>query len=940
MSDSIHLGSIFLKRSVTAGAGTMIPVISISPTTGVVESTIPGAPHPWKVNDVTVTGVTENPTTLAELGANAGDVISAKIKRYSAQAIVPDLPEVSPPSDNPIIITINATFDPASPTDQTEIRLVAPETADATAKVSLDALTLDSRDIRAEVIERDGDLVLPQSTAGVLQAEWRISTDAGYFVTTIETTVTAATAEEEADAGTPVTDGGTDNATDQVEAPGSNVPGNDLPTITSEPSFEPALPKTGQTVSLLPPTVDSQTASITLKSVLAGGIDVTGQVREISGTQTITVSAPGELVATWRVADGGAELAVEAKVVVSSSAGADLEKASVIVHRVDDVAPSGAIFEIKDISEDVYATAGFVWEFSDGGDYKALRDGHPWKIDGKRWCLTPKAVRVFETPGQVKWTLDIHYKGQHRRLSGSLDVRDPATVVPDANRFHVSPSGTFPKGAANTFASFDAAQKGALARSKDIKSPVAILFRAGEEHSAGFIEAADGFKNGLWITRYGDGVNPLLKPRSDQGSILTLRSFQGVKTSGLDFKAGWDQSTETNSLDKLYDGIAVENFNRHDYRTNLLLHDCRFEGCRFGVNMTVSVTNQDGKAVDFGYHSGTAVLSELQAIRPDTKGWSSLDYNFYGAAERIGFCGIRSNQHPDALGGGYGKNNTHNQHGIVRLVSARSAVMWAFDGDSKVGWTKVGSNKDGGLLKQIPAHQPVIRWGASGWLLGSESCLGGAVAEGGSGIHVGTSSSNAVSRPGRHTICNNLVVASANSMSAITAAYAGTSVHTNIVICPDSRPEYYSGFQNFIQLWGPGTQDEFGSIDFKFWAFSNSLINLNGKPCNKGNVATGGAVKEIIVSNNLVHAPKEYTGAVTSHGPLDDTVILQPQYKGHRWADSPKLDTAYATPANTVSLYRPLEGAGAIGAADPAKPVSELDFFGRLRGAVKNIGAI
>jgi hypothetical protein len=101
---------------------------------------------------------------------------------------------------------------------------------------------------------------------------------------------------------------------------------------------------------------------------------------------------------------------------------------------------------------------------------------------------------------------------------------------------------------------------------------------------------------------------------------------------------------------------------------------------------------------------------------------------------------------------------------------------------------------------------------------------------------------------------------------------------------------------------------------------------------------------QVQIGNNVVHRPN-YPGGFTGDAPLDTTRLgIEPRNLGYKWyaygsipAKIP-MDTSYATPANPLSLWRPLPGSPAIASATGAL-VAYDDFLGNVRPASASRGA-
>ena len=130
-----------------------------------------------------------------------------------------------------------------------------------------------------------------------------------------------------------------------------------------------------------------------------------------------------------------------------------------------------------------------------------------------------------------------------------------------------------------------------------------------------------------------------------------------------------------------------------------------------------------------------------------------------------------------------------------------------------------------------------------------------------------------------------------------------------------------------------------GADTFVVADYNNTVVCLPEQAAFDA-VAIDGDPAQFTVSNNVVYAPS--VQGQLDHvdlAPFDPMILFAPRHQGRWEASESSLQTQFATPPETISLFAPLSGSPVQGAAT-AGYVSLFDLRGNLRGPQASSGAL
>lgn len=592
----------------------------------------------------------------------------------------------------------------------------------------------------------------------------------------------------------------------------------------------------------------------------------------------------------------------------------------------DLIAPTGIVFQVKNIPQEVYHYGGFVWTFSDDESsdaYAVLRDDHLFKTTGKAKKIGPKANRAYTTTGSKSWSVTIYYQGYTRTISGTTTISQHENdAYADADTYYVSTSSDFPVGASNTYTDLGTCL---AATSGDAH----IRLRAGESFGHDGAQYTRSAAK-IVLSSYGEGARPEVYVNAlDTGDCFDVY-VQDLKVAGVRMFGNYDPTTESTTDANVRRGI---NSSSGGSDRTIFIHDLQTEG--IAHNIYAADDGTEGNTFTFDHR--LIFLSELHAI-------SRSNFALFGDAEVIALEGCNIDQVVGARGGGRPSSTpSTNIHGPTRIVRVLVYVNQCSNMYSPHGWQDpAGLPNHQGCQRLLTTSNP-----------GCESATTQCQMESGSPVISHESSAGAnYSKDwiGRHTYQSNYVIGTSNVPQMFMCGHAGTSILNNIFYFP-AVPTEDDKFQRFVEARAmeenPRGEDLAqppvvirGNIFAILASNAQGTVNTtNFKWISDETAWNNAGFYNLDFGDNLEYAPN-LTGlsdpVSADYSPIDTSTVLTPKYPGLVYWDQTTLDTTYASPTEGAALFQPQAGSAALGAASVRL---ELDFWGNPRSETTSIGA-
>jgi hypothetical protein len=282
--------------------------------------------------------------------------------------------------------------------------------------------------------------------------------------------------------------------------------------------------------------------------------------------------------------------------------------------------------------------------------------------------------------------------------------------------------------------------------------------------------------------------------------------------------------------------------------------------------------------------------------------------------------------------------NDRNSQGPVRLSEVGDFLCDGCDFFCNYGWSNGGTWPDGTAAIAV---QPIFRL----FQAETEAETGGRAiitrngAEIGAGGFVNITGVNVAAR-GNALVQGNFVLTTAMPGPVVGAGMGGVTTRGNLHVMPDVAG---AGPLRKSRSYGvpTGQSTPRQSLQAEPVAdYSNTVVCLNGQSDFVDDVDVDQDFLRFTVSNNVLYAPgiPGQPGHVDL-SPFDASPLFDPRFAGRLEPSDATVQTQYATPDDTPSLYRPQDGSPVIGAAT-AGYLSFFDLLGNARGAPAASGAV
>jgi hypothetical protein len=410
---------------------------------------------------------------------------------------------------------------------------------------------------------------------------------------------------------------------------------------------------------------------------------------------------------------------------------------------------------------------------------------------------------------------------------------------------------------ATTFAALQSAVDNA-------SGPLRILFKRGQSVPVSQVARVRATSATQWLNHlgaWGSGANPVIAPLHSNFlfEIKNANPVTHFTCENIDFKGGWDATTETG-----YPSRSPFIFLQSTTDCHHLISRCSFDGLE---NVWI----------------GCGANTNSTMIVADSVATNWRDYGAFihdGVNSRFALIGSRFQQHIDAQNGnvnGAGKNGFYNDHGPIRWSFLKDTYIACSDFFSRNGWSPLGPDN---------ADQPCIRVNSrnpSG--IPSTFNLDRCVCEG--GYQVVTIEGHDLSiteYPGNYLIDRALLIATSKTFkSFITAEYGGTTIRNTIGIATNSPSYHPNGWIGPVvvesQVPAPG------NLDAPMQLYGNSFINLRDAANDPGDnwpvVSEFAAFTNTTYENNIAHGPGLDTPVNAGSFDMSATIPgVTPRYKG------------------------------------------------------------
>lgn len=466
---------------------------------------------------------------------------------------------------------------------------------------------------------------------------------------------------------------------------------------------------------------------------------------------------------------------------------------------------------------------------------------------------------------------------------------------------------------------------------------VRILFKRGETYASNLGDdrlqrMTNAEMKCVLFSHWGDPADPPPKfVRFGQGQDNEFGNRTPAYIfDGIDFEGDYDPVTQTAGPDTL----TAMNFNDGSYK---LITNCRISKHSAGVHYAPQRDDSDGWTDPFLCVHNTE-MSELASY-----GLYAEDRNAPANMTTVVMLGVKDVDVGNAPSGGTGTiDGNANSQGPLRTWGRGLTIIDGCDFFGRYGWSGAGSWADGAT---VTAAQP-LRVFSTGTFDGTGRAFLTRISfEGDTILSLG--SAVATQPPTGNAVLDGFLhVCTAASKSSMSTQMGGMTVRNGLAIKPDPVASDVKPYLRFLATEmnkAEGTFIPDNALDAPIRVHNCTAVVLNDSPDTDVEILSNGAsFTDVTAENNLVYAP-DYPSQ-TDHldfAPFDSTELFAVRWLGRMEVqDNGVLDTDYAAPAGSVSLYQPEAGSPALDAATGTR-VALYDLLGSPRpGDGAAIGAL
>ncbi len=506
------------------------------------------------------------------------------------------------------------------------------------------------------------------------------------------------------------------------------------------------------------------------------------------------------------------------------------------------VAPAGIWFEASNASGfdvtgpgvgEVYDPTAheitWIWDFDDPGTF-ATPLNMPGAWNDKNVDYGQKTYHVFDTPGTYNvrvWGID--QSGNTGEHTVPVTILDPEVVYSGTRTICVSNQNDFtgaPAGA-QLVTTLDTARL----RLSALGQTGRILLRAGETFQEQFF--ANNSMINLRVGSFGAGAKPVLVPppvpaNYNTAVIFGLGNGNTVIDSvfyGLRFQGDWDAARETG--DPRGSGINYTAHNTVPFHA--LTYQCEFDG----------MGSQYYDALNDNDHLMASVDCDYTNWR-DYGVWFGAGLVNYLDNKRMALVGCAVHQKQNACRNGQGKIGLGNDHGPLRYVDNKQAVISTCDFYSANSWA-IGV-------------QPCIRLAQAdnnnpgGYFLN----MNRVVCEGGNIGGIDGQNNGAPERPGNHVFDKFIFLSDYSTDNGFTAAFGGCTFRNGIIVRQDMTYQSTGQF-SLMNFAVDNPQGGNGAAPMNL--YNMTFLNLTATSFGGGIVANLGNFSNVTYENNVIHEP-------------------------------------------------------------------------------------
>ncbi|MEM1430836.1 MAG: PKD domain-containing protein [Pseudomonadota bacterium] len=614
-----------------------------------------------------------------------------------------------------------------------------------------------------------------------------------------------------------------------------------------------------------------------------------------------------------------------------------------------DPVPAGAL-----VYDPAFHEIEYVWDFGDPGDTFAAPQNVPAEFKDANSAGGMIASHVFRQPGTYTVTCTARrvvdpdtMEVEEAVSSTTITIGDADTIWTADNTIVVAHDGDFSGAPPSNFQCTEWTEQSAggdpwfwnsvnwlgvlngAGGGPATDAPVRVLFKRGGDFTTDIAEGMSwsNFYQRQYSYIYYGGWGSGAKPISNRALCLGLAG-RAMTWDGVEIRDTYDDVTESGNRETL---VTISGGGY------ALLTECDLNRGGTGISLTnASVVAPLQLTVHDCVLEKIASYGLITTTRP-------VDYDGLGSRDRIAYLGCRDLDTGNAPHGRATGNGAGNSQGPIRSNGNEDLIVASSDLYSRYGWTGKGVWSDG-----VPAtaEQPCLRVFSSG---GS----GGGVPNGrtvvsrctGEGAEFFTVTSLFQDRPpfGNLLIDQVIHVGSASTNTFGVSEMGAITVRNFLGIKPNvpaafgmSSLIYFANFPHDSAV----TWDEDARLAEPIRMHNNSFILLREVDLEQGAFGLIDNFDTFTDANNVTYVP--LSPAQPRHediAPFDSTELWDVRYLGRLEAeDGGVLQTQFAAPDGSASLYRPQPGSPVVGSTIGLAAYSDL--LGTPRTTTQSRGAI